>query len=124
MRIKDLFEGQSFQNYEDFITSDEDKNEKLNYDLTEDLVFFMNHDDDSYRRHVYPAIVKCMRGIDKKMDQDASIFKTAALESYKNYLHQYPIRALPNDLDDNQLKEICSKFYENLCKDIDEGKYS
>lgn len=117
MRIRDLFENTDFR---EFIDNEEGA---INYDLAEDLSFFMNHDDDSYRRHVYPAVVKCVHGLTHKKKVDHSIFEVAAEESYKNYIKKYPIRELPDQLDSKMLEDVCRKFYEDLCKHVRDGKY-
>lgn len=118
MRITDLLESQNFDE-SDFIS---EKGE-LDYDLVEDLSYFMNHDDDTYRRHVYPNIVKCLHSLEKKKDTNPSIFKNSVVESYKQYIKQFPIRQLSDELDDKTLNNVCKKFYEDLVKHVDEGKY-
>lgn len=117
MRINDLFKHNQSQ-FEDFI-----EDNKINYDLADDLAFFMNHDDDTYRRHTYPAIVKCLEGIKNKKKTNPTIFKAAALEGYKNYCTQYPIRELPNNLDEKMINEVCKLMHEEVCADHAEGKY-
>ena len=118
MRIKELLESQHFNDSE-FL----DEKYELAFDLAEDLSFFMNNDDDTYRRHVYPSIVKCLRVLEQKKQPNPMMFKTAALESYKNYTKKYPIRQLPESLDDELIKEVCKNFYEEICKHVKEGKF-
>lgn len=117
MRITDLFENKDLQ-FKDFV-----ENNEITYDLAEDLVFFMNHDDDTYRRHTYPAITKCIDGIKNNKKISPAIFKAAALESYKNYCNQFPIRELPDKLNDKMLGEVCKLIHEEVCTHHEEGKY-
>lgn len=117
MRIKDLFENTEFK-FKDFV-----ENNEINYDLAEDLVFFMNHNDDTYRRHTYPAITKCLEGIKKKKKTSPGVFKDAALESYKSYCEEFPIRELPSSLDDKVLTEVCKLIHDEVCQHASEGKY-
>lgn len=98
-------------------------NEKLNYDLVKDLVFFMNNDDDTYRRHVYPAITKCLDKIKAKEKTHPSIFKVAVLKSYKNYQDEYDEKHLPETLDDKVCNEACKTIHEETVKHANEGKY-
>ena len=58
MRINELLEAKKFDD-SDFV-KDTEGNREIDYDLTEDLVFFMNNDDEVYRRHLYPSISKCL----------------------------------------------------------------
>ena len=118
MRIKDLFENKNID-FSEF--SDSDKG--LLYNLAEDLIYFMNHDDDTYRRHVYPSLVKCLDSIKKESKVNSLMFKDTAVNSYKNYRKQYPVKGLPQELDEPTLKEVCDKFYEEICKHKEEGRY-
>lgn len=118
MRINDLLEGYHF-NDKDFL----DEKQELAFDLAEDLSFFMNNDDDTYRRHVYPSVVKFLRVLEQNKNPSPALFKDAALESYKSYIQKYPIRQLPESLDDNLIKEVCKHFYEEISKYAEEGKF-
>lgn len=122
MRIKDLLEGKDFDKDMDFVQSEGDK-KVLNYDLIEDLTFFMNDDDDTYRRHVYPSIVKCLDKIKNKQDTSPSLFTNAVRESYKNYIKKFPIRELPDELEEKLLKDACKKMHEDLKSHHGDGKY-
>lgn len=118
MRIKDLLESYK-KDFKEFV----DPEKGLLYNLAEDLVFFMNNDDETYRQHVYPSLAKCIGKIEQNRKIDPLIFKTPALESYKKYRIQFPINELPQSLDDETLNEVCHKYYEELCKHHEEGKF-
>ena len=122
MRIRELLEGKNFKD-SDWIDHNEDGETSLNYDLAEDLVFFMNNNDDVYRRHVYPSVAKCIDSLGSSQEIDPSIFKLAVGESYKSYVKEFPIRRLPSDIEDEVLEEACKKLHEEICKDYEEGKY-
>lgn len=121
MRIIDLLESKDFDELE-FVRKDGDGS-KLDYDLIEDLTFFMNNDDDIYRRLVYPAVNKCVSGIKNKTKVNSNIFKNAAMESYKTYVQQFPIRELSDDLDEELCNKVCLKMKEDVFKSYQEGKY-
>lgn len=121
MRICELLEGKFFKD-EDFVTKTEAGRE-INYDLAEDLIYFMNHDDTVYRRHLYPNIAKCINISERKKRPAASIFKQAVEESYKQYVKEFPIRELPENIEEKLCNDICDKLREAICKDIAEGKY-
>jgi len=121
MRIRELLEGKIFNDL-DFVKQTGDKRE-LDYDLIEDLVYFMNNDDELYRREVYPAIVKCLVGSKTKKIPEASIFRPAVEKSYKIYLQKFPIRELPENLDNELLSKVCKKMHEEVKQHISDGKY-
>lgn len=118
MRIKELFENK----LDGFIEYKDGKAE-LKFDLAEDLVYFMNHDDESYRRHLYPIIARCLKKTKKNESFSPAIFKTAITDCYKNYITQFPIRELPEELDDNLTKSVCEKLHEEFQKHLNDNKY-
>ena len=122
MRIKDLLEGKQFNDLEWVTTTDNNKREP-NFDVADDLVYFMNNDDDVYRRHTYPSIVKCVNYTKSKSKSSPSLFEKAVQESYKSYLKKFPLRELPPTIDEKLCKETCEKMHEEVCQHISDGKY-
>lgn len=121
MRIRELLEGKKFNDL-DFVKKDGDK-EDIDFDLTEDLVYYMNHDDDVYRRCVYPSVAKCVGKLDNNQSTNPSIFTNAVKESYKHYIKKFPIRHLPADIDEEICKEVCEKMHEEICQDHSDKKF-
>ena len=99
------------------------KDKGLDFDLVEDLVFFLNNDDDTYRRNTYPAIHKCLTRIKSRQKTHPSLFKIAALKGYKDYVNKYDLNELPDALDEEVCAEVCKKMHEDTCKHAEEGKY-
>jgi hypothetical protein len=118
MRINELLEGTNFKDI-DFVKTSGDKRE-IDFDLAEDLMHFMNNDDDVYRQHLFPIINKCKHNMSSMRP---SMFKPAVVKSYKLYVKKFPIRELPDQLDEKMCNETCKKMYDDMCKDRDEGKY-
>ena len=119
MRIRELLEGKKFNDL-DFVKKDGDKTD-IDYDLTEDLVFYMNNDDDIYRRVVYPSVVTCTDRLESNRKTNPSIFTNAVKESYKQYLKKFPMRQLPLDIDEEVCKEACEKMHEEICQHHSDG---
>lgn len=121
MRIIELLEGSNFDQ-SDFIEQYGDKKE-INYDLIEDLIYYMNNNDNVYRYHLYPAIVKCVNALKSKTPITSDIFTKAVVQGYNNYIDEYPIRELPGKLDRKLCKKICNKIFDQTKDDISQGKY-
>ena len=121
MRIRELLEGKQFNDL-DWIKQEGDHAE-LAYDLIEDLVYFMNNDDNVYRRHVFPSVAKCVDKIKENQKTNHNIFKRAVEESYKEYIRKFPIRQLPDSIEEKICMEVCEKMHEEICKNYSEGKY-
>lgn len=118
MRIRELLENVGF-NDEKFVKATNNKRE-IDFDLADDLAHFMHNDDDIYRKHLFPIIHKCKQNIEAAKP---SIFKPAVDASYKIYVKKFPIKELPDQLDEKQCNETCKKMYNDLVKDVEEGKY-
>jgi hypothetical protein len=121
MRIQELLEGKKFDDL-DFVTKENGKR-SINFDLVEDLIHFMNQDDDVYRRHTYPAIANCLDKMSGKSKPNTKVFEPAVKESYKLYTRKYPIRELPDEIDSKMCEQVCSKIHEEVLKHISDGKY-
>ncbi len=121
MRIRELLEGKQFNDL-DWISVNGDRKE-LAYDLIEDLVYFMNNDDDVYRRHLFPLVSKCVDKIKENQKTNHMIFKKAVEEGYKEYIRKFPIRQLPDSIEEKVCNEVCEKVHEEVCKHYSEGKY-
>jgi hypothetical protein len=123
MRIIELLENSNFADI-GFVKQigDEGKRE-IDYDLVEDLVFYMNNNDEAYRRHLHPSILKCVDRINANKSTKPHIFDKAVRECYDMYLAEYPIRELPESLDDKLCNELCNKLHEEVCQQITDGKY-
>jgi hypothetical protein len=118
MRIRELLENIDF-NDEKFVKRAGDKRE-IDFDLPGDLIHFMHNDDDVYRNHLFPVIQQHQHNASSMRP---SAFKPAVLKSYKIYIKKFPIRELPDQLDEKICSETCKKMYDSLCKDIEAGKY-
>jgi hypothetical protein len=122
MRITELLEGKNFDDLQ-FVKHHEDGGREVDYDLPDDLVFFMNNDDDVFRRIVYPSVSRCVDRIDANQKTTPSLFTNAVRESYKQYIKKYPIRELPDSISEEECYETCEKMHDEICKNHSEGKY-
>lgn len=121
MRITDLLENAHFKS-EEFVKQT-DNGTELNFDLVDDLVFFLNNDDNAYRRHLLPAVHKFIDKQRSKEEPKYTIFKTAVADGYKKYTQQYPMRELPDDIDTKIWKTACKKLFDQISKDMEDGHY-
>lgn len=121
MRITELFENTHFDS-ENYIKKTDDGNE-IDYDLVDDLVFYLNNNDDVYRRCLLPAVHKFIDMKKDKKEPKYTIFKSAVKEGYTKYLNSYPIRELPDDIDVKIWKKACKKLFDEVSKDLEDGSY-
>jgi len=121
MRINELCESVDLE----LDKKEQDPNDPygLGFDLKDDLIFFMHHDDDAYRRHTFPAILKIKDQLDSGKKPDYKLFDKAIKEAYNKYCEKFQIRELPKELDQTLLDEMCQHIYEEECGKIKDGHY-
>lgn len=107
MKIQELTESFRFKE-SDYVTRDK-SGRAINYDLLEDVVYFINNDDEIYRKLVFPLIIKY-----KHPDPTHCI--PVIQQGYESYKKRYPIKLLPDTLSRVQLEKAGSLLSE-ICKD-------
>lgn len=95
----------------------------LGFDIKEDLMFFMNHDDHAYRRHVFPTILKVKDMTEAGKQTDYKLFDKAVKECYNIYQDKFQGHKLPNNLDQEILDEVCQQIHESELEKIKNGEY-
>lgn len=88
-----------------------DKKDDLDYDLVDDLVFFINHDTNFYREHAYPVIQKFALRCKKDKPPSSGIFKNVVRRAYLQYKEEYPSNNLSDQLNIDDLKLACDKLF-------------
>jgi hypothetical protein len=116
MKIQDLFE-----NIPSTIAK-EDK-DKLPFDLADDLMFFMRNDNDFYRRHYYPHVVKCISHVKQGNNLSPAVFKPMVNHAYECYTSKFPMRELPESLEEDVCEDICTKLRTEESKHIKDDIY-
>lgn len=104
MLIKELFENAEDKNHNGI-------NDKLEFDLADDLFFFINNDDNTYRRDVYPSIMKFKQN---KGNADKTLFGDTVTKAYETYCKKYPIKELPRELPAEIHEQVCSMLMNDL----------
>lgn len=95
----------------------------LGFDLADDLLFFMHHDDEAYRRHTFPAILKAKDNYHAGKETSNNMFAEAVKECYNKYATQFQITELPAHLDEETLNKICEHLHTQELKKIEDGYY-
>lgn len=98
MRIDELF-------------SQNDSKKELDFDLADDLIFFMQNDHEFYRTEVFPVLSKLQKYYKLGKDTSPIMFKNLVLRAYNTYKAKFPIDELEDTLTMEQVKEICNKLY-------------
>jgi hypothetical protein len=90
---------------------------KLDYDLADDLSFFMRNDPEFYRKKYFPLVSK-FKGKCKCNDTPKPVFfKRIVLDAYKVYKDKFQVESLTDELSIDHLKEICTKLHKEELED-------
>lgn len=100
-----------------------DETGKFEFDLAEDLVFFMHNNDDFYRRHFFPVIKTCRAQFDKGGDFSHRVFKPVIKKAYEAYKKEFPIRELDESLEEDFTEQVANYIYETELKNFKEDLY-
>jgi len=84
---------------------------ELDFDLHEDLIYFMNADPDFYRKTYFPIQNRFHSHCEAGRSVDPSAFKPIIIKAYENYKKKYNIDSLEEQLKEEELLEICQKLH-------------
>lgn len=80
------------------------------FDLTDDLVFFMRNDPQFYRQDYHPFIQKFNRHCDAGRRVTAKAFVPIVKHAFECYKNSFPVEGMEETLSDRDLEEICEKL--------------
>ncbi len=95
-----------------------EKNPELDYNIQDDLIYFINNDSNFYRRTYYPFIHKVKARFKSNKPVNIAAFATTVNQAYDQYKQQFPIVGQPEQLSNNDLREICAKLHNDELKDF------
>ena len=95
----------------------------LGFDITEDLLFFMNHDDKAYRSHTFPAILKTKDMFEAGKQTNFKLFDGAVKECYNVYQDKFKGHKLPKSLDQMLIDQIAQELHDSEIDKIKDGDY-
>lgn len=100
--------------------------EKFNadeYDIKDDLIFFMNNDSDFYRRHYYPCIIKMKLHHDRGQEIDSEKLRPVIKHAYSVYKEKFPVKNLDKDLEKPDIDDMCAKILETELENFSQHQY-
>jgi len=98
-------------------------NEKLGYDLKDDLIFFMNNDPKFYREDYFPKMIKFKKYVESGKSVQPEAFESMVKHAYECYQKKFPVEGLEPDLNKEISESICEYICETEKRNIEEGHY-
>ena len=126
MKITELFDNTK-EPVDKIINNQEDdkgnSKDEYKFDLGEDLIYFMHHNDDFYRRNFYPVLKVCKNKFDHGGAFSHRIFKPIVTKAFEAYRKEFPLRELKDSLEEEYCEAIARKIYETELVNMKDGKY-
>ena len=95
----------------------------LGFDIREDLAFFMNNDDSTYRRHTFPTILKVKDLVEAGKQTDYKLFEKTVKDCYNIYQDTFKGHKLPETLDQTLIDDVARKLHDEELDRIKNGEY-
>lgn len=84
---------------------------EVDYDLHDDLMFFMNNDPEFYRQDYYPFLTKFNGHCNAGKSVNPKVFSPLITKAYKIYKQKFPSEGLDENLSQEDIKDICEKLH-------------
>lgn len=81
------------------------------FDLNDDLIFFINNDPEFYRKDYYPFIRRFKNHCDHDKEVKVSAFVPIVKKAFSHYQNTFPVQGLESKLKEDDLQEICEKLH-------------
>ena len=80
------------------------------FDLADDLIFFMRNDPQFYRKDYHPFLQKFNRHCDAGRTVTAKAFVPIVKHAFECYKNSFPVEGMEEQLREKDLKDICEKL--------------
>lgn len=83
---------------------------KIDFDLVDDVIYFMNNDPEFYRKEYFPFLTKFQHHCDKGNQVSPKAFFPVVSRAVDQYKTKFPVDGLEEAMNENQISEICEKL--------------
>jgi len=81
------------------------------FDLKDDLMYFMNNDPDFYRQEMHPFVHKFKKHSLAGRHVLPKAFAPLVKRGFDHYKNTFQVHGIEDQLDDNDLEEICEQLH-------------
>lgn len=85
--------------------------QEVDYDLDDDLIYYINADPDFYRQNYFPLQSAFHRHCNNGKQVSPLAFKKVIIKAYENYKRKFPLPQLEEKLSEDKIKDICEKLH-------------
>lgn len=104
------------------IFSSEPAEPKIDFDLADDVIYFMNNDPEFYRKDYFPFLNKFKHHCNKGNQVSAKAFVPIVKKGFDSYIKRFPVEGLDEKLSSHQIRDICEKLQSRELKQYHDEK--
>jgi hypothetical protein len=101
-----------------------EKIKKEDFDLKDDLIFYMNNQPEFYRKHYFPTMCRFKECYDKNIKVNPAAFGKLVEKAYKMYYQEFPVKDLNENLGKDIFEEICAEIHSMELENVKKGQYN
>lgn len=109
MKIFELFNPENFK--------------KEDFDLKDDLIFYMNSQPEFYRKQFYPTMCKFKTMHESGKNVSPTAFKSLVEKAFQSYKNEFPVEGIEKSLTKEFMEEICAEIHKVELENIKQGHY-
>jgi hypothetical protein len=94
-------------------TSESNPEKELEFDLTDDLIFYMNNEPSFYRKEYFPAMLKFKKYCEEGKQIHPRAFKKLVSKAFEQYQNKFQVEGL----------EVCAAIHKLESTNVKEGHY-
>lgn len=113
MKIRELFENLDLGRKDD---------KEHQFDVADDLFFFMHNNDNFYRKHYYPRMLQAKKSVKSGLGVDPTDFTELVKTAYECYLDEFNDITIPEASDDI-INTVCEKICSEELVNIENNLY-
>lgn len=106
-RLSDYLLESGYNDFDIEVSTDMKEDEKLPFDVSEDLIVFMRNDPMFYRKHLYPKLVDVQEAVRNGGKYNKKDLLPVIERAIQEYIAKFNVKKLPEDLLNDSEKMDC-----------------
>jgi hypothetical protein len=104
-------------------TSESNPEKELDFNLTDDLIFYMNNEPSFYRKEYFPAMLKFKKYCEEGKQIHPRAFKKLVSKAFEQYQNKFQVEGLKDSLSEEMCQEVCAAVHRLESENVKEGHY-
>jgi len=93
------------------------------FDVKEDLIYYMNNQPEFYRKQYYPMMIKFKKHHECGKQVNPKAFIPLVKNAFEMYANEFPVETIRDGLKTEMCEEICAEIHKIELENIKNGHY-